>query len=1026
MAEADREDIQAGGMGSRRPGRPYRAGWLLPDRLRPGAVALLCLCLHACSDEPSTGDRPDQEIAPDLPDEQPLDAETGADAEPDRLLVDREEEEGTARYPHCSGAGDAPEWTDWDRESATLVLHCPEVDLTLQALQDGVVRMVYGAVGTAAPSRSWAVTGPLHALDEEMFVGQTGWGVELCLAGLAIEGESTGCRLRVTQADGLVLLEDPADGGWSAGTALLEGQSVPTTAVTRITPATERFYGLGEHAGPLERRGSRQTFWNTDAYSAEYGGFPPGADPLYLSIPFLIGLRQAQAYGLFTDNPHRMTVDLAASDAERYTITAYGGAIDQYLIAGPTMAEVVQRYTRLTGRSSLPPRWALGYHQSRWGYAPDSRVREVAARFRELGIPADAIWLDIQHMDGFRTFTWDAAQFPDPAGLVQDLAAEGFKVVVIADPGIKVDPGWDVYTGGLSADVFLRWPDGELYQGVVWPGDAAFPDFTLPQARAWWAAQVGGVVDRGVGGIWLDVNEPTTFPESGGGNSIPDEVVAFGESIATTMAEVHNVYALSQARATHEGMQARAPSRRPFILSRAGYAGIQRYAAVWTGDAPSRWTNLAETLPMLLNLGLSGVPLVGSDVGGYSGGATPELFARWMALGSISPFFRGHVTSGVNDQEPWAFGIEVTELSRIHISRRYQLLPYLYSLIASATETGEPLLRPLIYEFPDDSRFERLQDQAMLGPFLLVAPVLEQSATERAIQLPEGRWFERYSGALYQGPSNVSLPVTLAALPTYVREGAIIPHGPEMPASDAAPLAPLYLDLYPSGSETRFIYYEDAGDGFGYLHNQAYWRITYTLTGTETGALLLASANPGSYRPPDRSLILRVWRVDGEVQGVLLSGSSIPERPGLEQALALGSGWWRDERDRSLVVVMPDDDDFTLSMSYDIAVADLRPPVSVELEVTVPEGTPHDPPIHVASTANGWNHQPLEWTEDPNVAHGFLSVPRGEWFDYKYTRGSWETVEKWPDCQEAANRYGFGAAHPLRVDTVWGWRDWCD
>ncbi|HEY5946327.1 MAG TPA: glycoside hydrolase family 31 protein, partial [Kofleriaceae bacterium] len=629
--------------------------------------------------------------------------------------------------------------------------------------------------------------------------------------------------------------------------------------------------------------------------------------------------------------------------------------------------------TQLTGRPALPPRWALGFHQSRWGYANAAEVEAVAAKFRELDIPADALWLDIQHLRGFRSFTFDPQAFPDPAAMIARLRGRGFRVVAIEDPGIKVDPGWDVYDSG--APHFLRDGDGAIYRGTAWPGTAAFPDFSAPAARAWWGGLVDRVLQQGVSGIWLDVNEPTTFPEGGGGNTVPDELVVDGDGTPTTMAALHNAYGLFQARATYEAIAA--TGEQPFVLSRAGYAGIQRYAATWTGDTPSTWDGLQQTLPMMLGLGLSGMPFVGSDIGGYSGHATPELYARWLALGSISPFSRAHVTSGVPGQEPWQFGIEVTRAARSWLSDRYRLLPYLYSLADAATRSGAPLLRPLVWEFESDPEVAALADQAMLGPWLLVAPAVVQGATTRSIYLPAGRWYDYASDAIVDGPATIEAPLRVAALPMYVREGAIIPSA----NGDA-----LAIDVYPGTSTSSF----------DVLHDNV--RTTIELQPLADGARVTVT--------PPRAIQLRVHRVDGAVTSVDADGNP--------------AAFDHDANARTLAVSTSA---AQITLHYDRAISEARPAVTVTFEIHAPAGTPTDVPIYIASSATNWTHVPLTWTA-PGIARGSLTATAGDWIDYKLTRGSWDTVEKLGDCSEAPNRTRV-ASPTIIIDTVERWRDGC-
>jgi alpha-glucosidase len=916
--------------------------------------------------------------------------------------------------PSCRGtpipAGDVPAGAD----GRSIDVACAGVALHVAVVESGIARLRYQGSATPSGRASYAVVDQPQPEVHPRF-GSTPDTVLVCTDDLLLEITRKDCRVRATGADGAVLLDDPPGGGYFEGKDLGRG-------VARVAAPGERFYGFGEKTGPLDKRGRSMTFWNTDAYQAMYGGYPPDADPLYQSIPFFLGLRGAAAYGVFLDDTHRLRFDMAAADPAVYTLATAGDEVDQYLLAGPAMGDVVRRYTWLTGRMPLPPRWSLGYHQSRWGYATDTEVLSVAQGFRDRKLPADGLWLDIQHLDGFRSWTWDPAAFPDPAGLTQSLGALGFKAVSIVDPGIKVDPGYDVYATALAAGSFVT-ESGSPYVGQVWPGDASFPDFTAPATRAWWGTLVPRELGVGVEGLWIDMNEPSNFV-TGTGGTVPEDAVCAGDGTAGTMAELHNVYALEEARATYEGMRAFAPDRRPFLLSRAGYAGIQRHAAVWTGDAPSTWATLDVNLPMLLGLGLSGVAFVGSDVGGYSGGATPELFARWMEVGSFSPFFRGHVTSGVPGQEPWQFGTEVEDISRQVLEDRYRLLPYLYTLFHEASETGAPVLRPLVYEFQSDPAMADVADEAMLGPWLLVAPVLDAGASTKTVRLPGGRWFEARSGAIHEGPGTFDATVTLGALPTYVREGAILPRAPLVQWSDQAPAATLELDLYPAEAPTTLALYEDDGRSFAYQQGQSS-RVTYTLQRIPTGATLAVSAREGAWAPPPRALVARVRRVDHGVTGVRLSGQALPAFADESALLAAGEGYFYDDRDLSLVVALPDQAGFDLAMDYDPSITDPAPPVPMSFQVTVPPGTPTGAPITIATSASGWTHQPLTWDPGMTSASGVVSVPRGDWVFYKYARGGWSTVEKWPGCVEATNRYALGVAHPVKQDTVFGWADGC-
>lgn len=956
--------------------------------------------------------------APDIGPDASTDASTdaGADAAADAGPSDP--------LSHCSPASPLPPFAA--SESGGVRVSCQGQDTLLLPWLPGVVRVLHLApsagLPAAPPDRQWAVVaaqkpGPIA-------LSSVAGAVELCTPEQIVRVDAK-CRLRLLAPDGSLLSEDGTGGGW-----------LPDTkggfSLSRATPAGERFYGLGERNGPLDRRGGKWTFYNTDAYDPAFGGFAPAQDPLYANIPLLLARRpDGVAWGMLFDVRPKMTLDLAKSVPDRWTLQATGGVADTWLFAGPGLAGLMERYTALTGRSPRPPRWALGYHQCRWGYKPQAQVLAIAQELRQRKIPADGMWLDIQHMDGFRSFSWHPQDFNDPKALLSQLTALGFHTVAIVDPGLKVDPGWKVYDQAVAGGHFLKAPGGQVYTAKAWPGLSAWPDLSRAATRSWWAALVADFVQVGLAGIWLDLNEPTTFPESGGGTSLPDTLAIDGDGAGGTMADGHAVYALDESRATRQGLLAGQPAKRPFILSRAGYAGIQRTAAVWTGDVPSTWEGLQGTLPMLLGLGLSGVPLVGSDVGGYSGSPGPELFARWMALGVGTPLLRNHVTQGPPGQEPWQHGPEVEAISRGLIGWRYELLPYLDSLMDEAARTGAPPLRPLVWHFQQDDALATVGDEAMLGPFLLLAPVLEKGAKSRVVTLPAGRWFELQSGAAFQGPQTFTLPLTLAALPRYVRQGAILPMGPprQHTGEQVPPL--LRLDLYPGEAPSSFALYEDAGEGHDHLDpvKQAFGRTPLSLLGDANGATLLAGKRQGKLAPPTRPVEVRIRRVDQaptKPDPVRLDGVALPKRASLAALRASPEGWWWDPDDLSLWVRYADRDGYELRADFDPKLVALAPEVQVPLEVHVPQGTPTTEAVHVTAGPGGWKHVPLSWKVPGKVAVGTVKVPRGGWFEYKYSRGGWCTVEKWPGCKEADNRYGLGAAHPLRVETVALWRDACD
>jgi alpha-glucosidase len=802
------------------------------------------------------------------------------------------------------------------------------------------------------------------------------------------------------------------------GTGPDEGQRVTVQRFEQGFDPSAAILGCGEHTGPLDRSATRFTHWNTDAYNSNFGGWAPDADPLYASLPFCTLLGDTAAAGLFWDATPRARFDLGAARPGQARLDLHGEAPPTlWLIPAATPAQAAKTYADLTGPAALPPRWAFGFHQSRWGYERSAQVLEIAREFRRLRLPLDTMWLDIQHMDGFRTFTFDPSRFGDPARWLAELEQEGLYTVAIADPGIKVDEGWPLYREARDQALFLREPDGRDYVGAVWPGPSSFPDFTLPQARAWWGGEVASLARLGLDGVWLDVNEPTNFPEGGGGMTVPNRVLARGLNPPATMAEVHNFYANLETQATWDGLLEAHPQRRPLVVSRAGYAGIQRHAGLWTGDVPSTWWGLAQTLPMLANLSASGVPFVGSDVGGYSGGATPELFARWMQLGVLSPFFRAHVTNGVPGQEPWRFGQEVTDISRFWLRERYRLTPYFEALALAAARDGAPPLRPLAWEFGRD--LAHVEDEVMLGPFVLAAPVLTQGATERAVVLPPGRWVEYASGLVVEGRWTANL--TLAAMPLFLREGAILPRVEPAESTQWLDYDRVQLDVFPSTTPTSITLLNDDGDGWAFEGDAPPTMTVSQHRPTSTTTLLQGTDNRGFL-----GALLRVRvRLDrASIRAATLDGQALPQLSSLDPA-SDAPGFYIDVNDRSAWAIFRTGEAWRLELEDGDPLPDPAT-VALTVEVVAPQGTPTDAPIHIAGTFNGWTHQPLAWVEPGRRARGTIAVPRGAWYDFKYTRGSWDSVEKWPNCQEASDRYAFGAADAPRQDEVWDWRDLCE
>ncbi|MHC1767898.1 MAG: TIM-barrel domain-containing protein [Verrucomicrobiia bacterium] len=574
----------------------------------------------------------------------------------------------------------------------------------------------------------------------------------------------------------------------------------------------EHIFGLGESSGTFDKRGLIREFWNIDV-GGHADAIHANLRHMYVSIPFAISLRHGRAAGLFWDNPGRQTWDLGQTDFQRWKLKAAQGELDLYLFLGPGCSEILERYTELTGRMPLPPKWGLGYHQCRYSYESRQRVEEIAESFRSRQIPCDAIYLDIHYMDGYRVFTFGKT-FPKPAELAARLGSKGFKLVAIVDPGVKDDPAFAVLRRGRGKDAFVKAPGGTKdYLGRVWPGRVRFPDFLNPAARQWWSAEQRRFQLKGIAGIWNDMNEPADF--SAPDKNFPADCVHQTEYGPQRHASVHNVYGSQMARASFEGALAARPGQRPFIITRAGYAGLQRHALVWTGDNDSSWEQLADSVQMLLNLSLSGVAFCGADVGGFHHNTTGELLARWTQLAALTPFFRNHSNIGTLAQEPWAFGPRVEAVCRRAIELRYQLLAYLYGLFVEAHRHGTPIMRPTFWHAQNDPAAVAASDQFLLGRNLLVAPILRQGATARSVYLPSGIWFNYWTGEKLRGGRHVLAEARLEDVPLYVRGGTILPMAPVQQFVGEVPVPVPTLHVWP-GTRGHVDWYEDDGDSLDY------------------------------------------------------------------------------------------------------------------------------------------------------------------------------------------------------------------
>jgi len=588
-----------------------------------------------------------------------------------------------------------------------------------------------------------------------------------------------------------------------------------TRSVYKTLQEGERFIGLGEKTGNLDRKGSGYTNLNTDSFA-----YHNEADPLYCTFPFYIGIHHEMVYGIFVDNSYQSHFNFGASNDRFASFTVEGGDMNYYFIHGASIAELIKQYTWLTGRMPMPPIWGLGYQQCRYSYYPDTEVYSLARTFREKQIPADVIVLDIHYMEDYKIFTWDPDRFKDPQRMIAELAEMGFNIVVMCDPGIKIEEGYQAYQEGVEQDLFLKYPDNSYYSGQVWPGWCHFPDFTKSATRDWWGEKLKDYVDLGVKGYWNDMNEIATW-----GQKLPELIEFDFEEEGGSARRGRNIYGLMMSRSTFEGVTHYLGDERPFNLTRAAYSGVQRYAAVWTGDNVANDDHMLLGVRLVNSLGLAGVAYSGYDVGGFVGDPSISLFARWISIGAFSPFFRGHSMVNSKDGEPWSFGEEVEDISRNYISLRYQLLPYLYSVFHEAATTGLPVSRTLAidYTFDDQVYNSAYQNQYLFGPNILVAPVESYKDLTR-VYLPEGAWFNFHTEDKIKGGAAIYAEAPITHLPLFVKAGAIIPMQSEIQNTMQAPEPVLLLHVY-AGDDGKFMYYEDDGSSYQYENGQYYQRM---------------------------------------------------------------------------------------------------------------------------------------------------------------------------------------------------------
>uniref|UniRef100_A0A7N4PQC0 Glucosidase alpha, neutral C n=1 Tax=Sarcophilus harrisii TaxID=9305 RepID=A0A7N4PQC0_SARHA len=607
----------------------------------------------------------------------------------------------------------------------------------------------------------------------------------------------------------------------------------------------EHLYGIPQHAEThqLKNTGDTEAYrlYNLDVYGYKLH------DKLgiYGSIPYLLAHKLDRTIGIFWLNASETLVEINIQPTIEHTLSPKGsvlakqkvkpradvrwmsesGIIDVFILMGPTPAAVFKQYSILTGTQALPPLFSLGYHQCRWNYNDEQDVKDVDAGFDDHDIPYDVIWLDIEHTEGKRYFTWDKKKFPNPKRMQELIKSKKRKIVVISDPHIKVDPMYSLYSQAKEKGYFVKNNKGGDFEGICWPGASSYLDFTNPRVREWYSSLFAFSEYEGSSDIlfvWNDMNEPSVF--KGPELTMEKNAIHYGN---WEHRDLHNVYGFYQQMATAQGLIQRSKGKeRPFVLTRSFFAGSQKYGAVWTGDNVSEWGYLKFSIPMLLTLSVAGIPFCGADVGGFIGDPEPELLVRWYQAGAYQPFFRGHATMNTKRREPWLFGEEHTKLIREAIKERYALLPYWYTLFYRAHVTSEPVMRPLWVEFPKELETFSVEDEYMLGSALLIHPITEPKITMVDVFLPgfEEVWYDFRTFVHWEGARTLKVPIALDRIPVFQRGGSVVPMKTALGRSTGwmthLPYE-LLVALDTKGSAKGELYLDD-GHSFQYLHQKQF------------------------------------------------------------------------------------------------------------------------------------------------------------------------------------------------------------
>ena len=738
------------------------------------------------------------------------------------------------------------------------------VVLQITVLRNSALRFRYATENVFEPDFSYAISEVASRGYSSLEVKETATEYLILTSKLKVLVDKKTLRIQISDLEGNIINEDEIGFHWEENYEY----GGNTVKMSKITQNAESFFGMGDKATHSNLKGKRVNNWCMDQYA-----YAKDQDPLYKAVPFYTGLHKNMAYGIFFDNTFRTYFDFAHEKRHVTSFWADGGEMNYYFFYGPEMSKVIMGYTNLTGTPELPPMWAMGYHQSKWSYFPESNVKALARKFRKLKIPCDALYLDIDYMDGFRCFTWDKKKFPDPKRMMAELNEDGFKTVVMIDPGIKIDKDYWVYQEAMEKGYFCKRGDGPYMKGKVWPGECNFPDFTNPEVRKWWAELYKEFMSElGVHAVWNDMNEPAVM-------EVPTKTAPLDtrhnyDGYPCTHRKAHNVYGMQMVRATYEGIKKYVYPKRPFVITRAAYAGTQRYSSTWTGDNVATWEHLWLANVQVQRMCMSGMSFVGSDIGGFAEQPNGELFARWIQLGVFHPFCRVHSSGDHGDQEPWSFDSDVTDIVRKFIELRYQLLPYLYTMFWKYSKYGEPMVKPLVYFDQEDPQTHFRTDEFIFGEHILVCPVQEPNSQGRRMYMPRGNWYNYWDDSMVVGGKEQWVDADIDIIPLFVKEGAIIPKFPVQQYVGELVIKQLDLEVYYKSGIENSSFYEDDQDGYEYNKGNYSYR-SFKLNGKEN-SLAIQQFKDGDFVPSYTSFRLNLHGLPFTIESVEVDNEVVP------------------------------------------------------------------------------------------------------------------------------------------------------